>query len=143
MSLTGRLSAFFLAALALVLLGFSATLYFLAHSYLYRQMEVRLEGALDTLVAAVDVDAAGVEWEPHERFLTLGQADGADQVRWIIRDEQGQIKDRSTNVAPDDFAAIPWPAYSGQQPGFRSDQAAASWRFLQRRIGRNAANPPQ
>jgi len=98
MSLTGRLSAFFLAALALVLLGFSVTLYFLAHTYLYRQLDGRLDSALDTLIAAAELDAEGVEWEPHQRLITLGQEGGADQVRWTIRDDRGQIKDRSLNL---------------------------------------------
>ena len=41
MTLTTRLSVFFLATLALVLAGFSATLYGLAHTYLHRQMDDR------------------------------------------------------------------------------------------------------
>ena len=72
MSLATRLSAFFLAALAVVLLGFSATLYGLARGYLYRQLDERLVAALDTLEAAVDVEPDGLEWEPNDRRLTLG-----------------------------------------------------------------------
>ena len=39
MSLATRLSAFFLVALALVLAGFSATLYVLARTYLVGQLD--------------------------------------------------------------------------------------------------------
>src|SRR5262245_38024348 len=102
MSLSGRLSAFFLAALAAVLLGFSAALFVLAGNYLNRQLAERLETALDTLVAAAEIDARGVEWEPGERRLTLGLDPGIDQVRWMIRDDRGQLVDRSRNTANGD-----------------------------------------
>ena len=52
MTLTARLSAFFLGALAVVLVGFSASLYLLARAYLHREVADRLEAALDTLTAA-------------------------------------------------------------------------------------------
>ena len=52
MTLTARLSAFFLGALALVLLGFSLTLYLLARTYLHRQTSERLEAARPTPVSA-------------------------------------------------------------------------------------------
>ena len=43
MSLATRLSAFFLVALALVLAGFSGTLYLLARTYLVGQLDERLQ----------------------------------------------------------------------------------------------------
>jgi two-component system, OmpR family, sensor kinase len=46
MSLATRLSAFFLVALALVLAGFSGTLYVLARTYLVGQLDERLQHAL-------------------------------------------------------------------------------------------------
>ena len=53
MSLVSRLSGFFLASLAAVLVGFSATLYLLAADHLHRQVDERLESALGNLVAAI------------------------------------------------------------------------------------------
>ena len=58
MSLAARLSVFFLAALALVLAGFSGAFYLIARAYLDRQLEERLGRALDTLVAAVDIETS-------------------------------------------------------------------------------------
>ena len=72
MSLATRVSAFFLIALALVLGGFSGTLYLLALSYLVRELDERLQAALDTLEASVDIEPGGLEWEPADRQLTLG-----------------------------------------------------------------------
>ena len=54
MTLTTRLSVFFLTMLGLVLAGFSITLYLLARSHLHRQIQDRLEAGLNTLVAAVE-----------------------------------------------------------------------------------------
>jgi heavy metal sensor kinase len=102
MSLTTRLTGFFLAALALVLFGFSATLFVLAETYLHRQVDERLETALQTLAAAAEFEADGVAWEPQERHLTLG-GDAADgQVRWLILDDRGQLVDRSWNLEEND-----------------------------------------
>ena len=76
MSLATRLSAFFLVALAVVLAGFSGTLYLLARTYLVRQLDERLQHALDTLEASVDIEPGGLEWEPADRQMTLGVEPG-------------------------------------------------------------------
>ena len=76
MSLATRLSAFFLIALALVLVGFSGTLYLLARTYLVRQLDERLQRALDTLEAPVDIEPGGLEWEPTDRADRRGRGHG-------------------------------------------------------------------
>lgn len=103
MSLAGRLTAFFLGALGLVLVGFSVTLFLLARTHLYRQVDDRLESALHTLSAAAEVHPDGVEWEPRERRLTLGLDAAEDQVRWTVHDEQGRPVDRSRNLGAEDL----------------------------------------
>lgn len=101
MSLSTRLSLFFLGALAAVLVGFSATLYLLAYAYLSREDDAHIEKALDTLEAAVDVETDGLEWEPQDRRLAVGVDPGIEHVRWVVQDRRGAIIDRSTNAAPD------------------------------------------
>ncbi len=103
MSLSTRLSLFFLTALAAVLLGFSTTLYLLARSYLDRQLDERLEKALDTLEASVDVETGGLEWEPQDRRLTIGVDSGVEDVRWVVQDATGGLVDRSANARGGDF----------------------------------------
>ena len=98
MSLTTRLSAYFLTALALVLLGFSLVLYLLVHRHLVDQHDQRLEAAFQTIVAAVEVHAGDVEWEPLERHITLGEDPGEDQVRWLVHDDSGRLIDCSRNL---------------------------------------------
>ena len=62
MTLTTRLSLLLLAMLAVVLLGFSTVLYWLADQYLQRQSQERLDALLGTLSAAFDIGTEGVEW---------------------------------------------------------------------------------
>jgi signal transduction histidine kinase len=95
--LASRLSGFFLAALAVVLVGFSVALYGLAAGDLRRQVDERLDAALATLVAAAEIGPGRVEWEPGERALGLGRDPGADQIRWIVLDDRGRPVDRSAN----------------------------------------------
>jgi heavy metal sensor kinase len=133
MTLAARLSAFFLAALALVLVGFSASLYLLARAYLDRQADDRLTAALETLAAATDVDPAGLEWEPEERHLTLGRDAAADQVRWAVHDEHGRPVDHSANLGADDLPPADPAALPADAPAFRLiDRGGQPWRVAQR-----------
>jgi two-component system OmpR family sensor kinase len=97
MSLTTRLSAFLLATLALVLVGFSLALYLSAESYLRQQRVDRLLNSLAILVAAAERSESGVEWEPQERELALGQDLHEDPLRWMVHNQAGQLLDHSRN----------------------------------------------
>jgi heavy metal sensor kinase len=97
MTLSTRLSWFFLAALALALFGFSAALYGLARVHLHRQFGDRLEAALNTLVAAAEVEPDCVEWEPNKRRFVIDPAQGGS-IYWEIRDDSGHRIDGSLDV---------------------------------------------
>jgi two-component system OmpR family sensor kinase len=129
MSLATHLSAFFLIALALVLAGFSASVYLLARTYLVRGLDERLQQALDTLEASVDIEPGGLEWEPADRRMTLGVETGNGAVRWAIRDGRGRLVDRSSNSRPGHFPSgwIPaaWPPVPVDGTAFG---AAPGWR---------------
>ena len=101
MSLTQRFTTFFLAALAIVLVGYTAALYQLARVHLQRQIDERLDSALATLSAAVEIKPNTVEWEPAERKLTIGIDPADDQPRWIVREDSGRLVARSENLAGD------------------------------------------
>lgn len=135
MTLSTRLSAFFLAALALVVAGFSGTLYILAHSYLMGQLDERLLRSLDTLEASVDIEPGGLEWEPADRQLRLGGEPGPGGVRWVVRDSDGVLVDHSANASLDDFPAgwtpSSWPSIPGDGSVFG---AAGGWRLAARRL---------
>jgi heavy metal sensor kinase len=143
MTLTTRLSLFFLGALALVLAGFSTTLYVLARTYLNRQVENRLEAALDTLAAAVETGPDGLEWEPQEHHLTLGQEHDLEAVRWLVQDGEGnQVvpQDRSLNLGSSDPLTA-WATSSDPNPpkSRTTDPQGQSWLLGQRRL--QAASP--
>jgi len=135
MSLSTRLSLFFLAALAVVLLGFSSTLYLLGRSYLNHQLDERLEQALHTLEAAVDIETDGLEWEPLDRRLILGVESGVEQVRWTVNDGLENVVDRSPNLANEPF---PPPIKAGSLPEMPLDQTAMTdvpgWRIARRHL---------
>ncbi len=98
MTLTARLTSFFLAVLACVLAGFSIGLYCLASRYLHDQIADRLAAATHTLAASADVGPEGIEWEPASRSMTLGQDASPDEVRWLVQDARGRVVDRSRNL---------------------------------------------
>lgn len=128
MSLTTRLSTYFLAALALVLLGFSGVLYLLVRHHLVDRTNQRLEATMQTLVAAIEVHPEDVEWEPLERHVTLGEDPSEDQVRWMIHDASGHLVDNSRNLE------------SGQKsPAALVDLSSGVWRIFSRRV--RAGNP--
>ncbi len=130
MSLVSRLSGFFLGAQAALLLGFSSTLYVLASDHLHRQINERLDAALATLAAAAEVGPEGVEWEPVERDLGLGRDTGADQIRWIIRDDRGRTVDRSANL---DVHYLTPPPRGPADRTLRGDDGR-SWKLKARRV---------
>jgi signal transduction histidine kinase len=134
-SLVTRLSAFFLVALALVLLGFSLSLYLLARAYLFSQAEDRLAAAIDTLAAAIDPEPGGLEWDAEQRHLTLGRDAGLEQPRWEVREPTGTLKGRSANLVPSDlFSALPMPQDEGDEPPRALPLDGEPWLFAQRLV---------
>ncbi|MHB1555997.1 MAG: ATP-binding protein [Isosphaeraceae bacterium] len=105
MTLTARFSAIFLAALGLALGVFSTALYLSARVYLDRRVHERLDAALAILAAAAEVHAGGIEWEPGQRSLRLGQESGADRLRWLVLNDRGKVIDRSANLDEDEALA--------------------------------------
>ncbi len=89
--------------LAVVLLGFSTVLYWLADQYLHRQSQERLDSVLRTLSAAFDIGTEGVEWEPAARHINLETPAYTDPVVWIIGDHRGDVVDQSKAAGTDQF----------------------------------------
>jgi signal transduction histidine kinase len=135
MTLTSRLSVFFLAALAVVLAGFSTTLFILARTYLHRQVDERLAFALEALSAALEAGPQGVEWEPDQRGLSLGKDDGPEQVRWVVCDFHGRVVDRSPNSGSDDLLPdCSWRIVSEASSLLEEKIRGDTWRMAQRRV---------
>jgi heavy metal sensor kinase len=134
MDLTTRVTAFFLAALAVALAGFSTALILLARTYLQRQADERLESALATLVASIEFHQTALEWEPNERLVTLGQGLEADQVRWMVRDEVGTLVGRSRNLDPESPLCRLSQGETRERGAVRARFGGHPWRVIQRRV---------
>ena len=112
MSLNSRFSALFLGVMGLVLVGFSTVLYISARIYLDRRVSDRLAASLAVLAAAAEIHTSGVEWEPQERVLPLGQESGPERLRWMVFDGQGHRIDHSRNLIDAELTAD-WVPRSG------------------------------
>jgi two-component system, OmpR family, sensor kinase len=134
-SLTGRFSALFLGALGLVLVAFSTVLFVSARIYLDRQVGDRLDASLAVLAAAAEIHAGGIEWEPQERILPLGQEPGPERLRWIVLDGQGHRVDHSRNLIDAELTAdwIPRPG-GAELPSRLVDRSGRTWQVAQRRL---------
>lgn len=139
MTLLNRVSAFFLAALAIALVGYSATIYFLASNYLYNRFDDGLHNALRILTAAVEVEPDDAKWQPGEFTVEFDAATLRD-VRWIVSNEQGQMVDHSPRVARSDASFAPVLTYAADDH-LASDvpTGIGEWRVLQKQL--NAPQP--
>lgn len=134
MTLTGRLLAFFLATLAVVLGGFSTGVYLLTSRQIHARAADRLTAALRTLAAAADISAEGVEWEPAGRALAL---DSGGNLVWQVWDGREHVVDGS----PGSAAAL---GQLGIHPGRaiipdavhrdRADQQGRPWRIVSDKV---------
>jgi hypothetical protein len=135
MTLTGRVSLFFLGALAAVLAGFSAALYALADVYLHRQADERLDAALNTLAAAAELAPDGVEWDPNQRDLSSSRGRPEKGWVWVVLNHRGRPIDRSEG-APASALVDAYPAAALAEGSGRQDAAfaGAPWRLAHRRL---------
>ncbi|MBX3439808.1 MAG: sensor histidine kinase N-terminal domain-containing protein, partial [Planctomycetaceae bacterium] len=135
MTLVNRVSLFFLAALAACLGIDSALSFVLIRDHLYRQFDQQLASSLNALVAAVEVEVDAVKWQPLEHTIAFGDDRAEDDVRWIITDEHGDIRDRSDNLnnnSQQDAALLALARTDSAEQ--QSIAEAQRWRLLQKRL---------
>jgi hypothetical protein len=88
LTLINRLTLFTLASLGVVLVTFSGAIYLLARTHLLRQVDERAVADLGTLVAAVELEPDGLEWDRGEH--TLWPAHRPEPAVWAIFDAGGK-----------------------------------------------------
>ena len=138
MSLANRLSGFFLAALALVLGGFSVTLFLLSRAHFQRDLDERLMTVVDVLSASADVDPGRIEWQPGARPAIKSPHSPDAPVRWAVSTGRGEVVDQSwKDIRQDDLARILGlsPAVGHAHDSF-TDGDGRRWRLVVRRITR-------
>ena len=139
MSFINRVSVFFLAGLAIALLGFSATLYLIVRNHLYGQFESRLGNALRILSAAVEVELDDAKWQPAEFSIDLAESEG---ITWFVTNEQGQLLDHSSSFSrqdSDELALFKFAANNHRDPML--DQMIGPWRVLQKQLAARSPKP--
>lgn len=134
MKLRTRLLLFFQGALAVVLVGFSASLYVLASKHLHHQADERLDSALNTLAAAAEVTAAGVEWEPEERSLSFGRRAVESGLVWRVADDTGQRVDGAGVDAERPLDLPQGVSPPTRRPLTMGESAGGRWRVMYRRL---------
>ena len=101
MKLVNRVSVFFLAALAVVLIVYSGGFYWFVRARLVHQFEQELRITLNSLVAAAEIEPEEVKWQPLEHTIALGAANGPDEIRWIVVGDGSQVVEKSRNAIPE------------------------------------------
>lgn len=102
MTLTTRLTFFFVATLAAVLIAFSITLYLLTQSQLYRELDARAETGRGMLTAAVEAEPIGLEWDTRADYM---RQIPSETLHWAGIDETGLIA--GSRLARDLYPLLP------------------------------------
>lgn len=134
-SLTNRLMAFFLAALALVLSAFSLGIYLLAELYLSQQLEDRAAATLKTLLAAAEVRPDGLAWKRSQHKIEFWHE--SQPTIWAVFDKSGILIDSS--------ADLKFPVEEFARPDALKNQIAkqdyiwkdSEWRIYQMKLQAN------
>jgi heavy metal sensor kinase len=135
MTLVNRVSAYFLAALAVVLAACSALFYGIVSRQMNEQFSHELHSALHALVAAVEVEPDAAKWQPSEHLIGLGAREGPDEIRWVVIGDRGAIVEAS-RTAGDEFIAAAEGVADGATDGVTETQSPVlpGWEFLSRRL---------
>jgi two-component system, OmpR family, sensor kinase len=140
MSLASRLSGFFLIALALVLGGFSVTLFLLYRAHFEADLDERLGLALDALTPAVEIDPGRIQWKPINAPSVEDTHSIGDRIHWCVFNDAANVIEKSWDLNRADFQKIfDESPRSGHIHTSFNDHNGANWRLALRRV---SAPPP-
>ncbi len=139
MTLVNRVSAFFLVALALALISYSAVFYVLVRNYLNRRFDEDLHNALQILSSSVEVEPDDAKWDPAEHGIDLHQRI-LNEVIWVVANEEGHAVDRSLLATRQDPVTTPMLEYARKyHPSANGPADFGNWRVMQVQL--SAPNP--
>ena len=104
MTLVNRVSAYFLAALGVVLAICSALFYGIVRGQIVTQFEQELHSAMHALVAAIEVEPEEAKWQPTEHTIGIGAGAGPEEIRWAVIGD-GELVESSLSASPPFIAA--------------------------------------
>lgn len=135
MTLTTRLLMFFVGTLAIVLVGFSVTVYVLASNYLFWHADEGLETALNDLAKSAVIANGRIEWKPNGALVSIDYEPHESQFYWIVVDEHGRRIDGSSDHRAEALIRGVFADYAeGSEPLTVRDVDAYSWLVMIRRI---------
>lgn len=135
MKLVNRVSVFFLAALAVVLVVYSGFFYVFVRTRLVQQFEHELQSALNSLVAAVEVEPEEVKWQPLEHTIALGAVQGPDEVQWAVIGDSSRVVENSRNATPEIIAqAMAIASRASRSADSGQLVANGDWHILHQRL---------
>jgi len=133
--LVNRVSVFFLAAMAVLLIVTSGAFYAFVRAQIVSQFEQGLRGPLNSLVAAVEIEPDDVSWQPREHSLALGPGQGPDEVHWVVIGDGQRVVEKSPHATPELVAQAQAIA---SRPAARSRSgpiaALGAWHILHQRL---------
>lgn len=139
MKLITRVSIFFLAALAVVLLVFSGVFYAIVRAHLVHQFEQELRGTFNSLVAAVEVETTDVSWQPLEHTIALAATEGPDEVQWAVIGDDRHLVEMSRGAKSELIEqAKAIAARQSDHSDSGSMVTSDNWRLLFRRLAASA-----
>ncbi len=120
MSLTNRVSIFFLAALGIILAIYSLAFYTVTREHIDNQFSSEMRGVLHSLVAAAEVEETEVKWQPLEHTINVGVHDEFGEVQWVVLGDDNLIVERSRSLEMDFNSLAKMHANSGVVPSSKS-----------------------
>jgi signal transduction histidine kinase len=99
MKLTTRVSAFFLGMLAATLAIFSLVIYSVASGRIRNEFEHDMRSTLNALVAAAEVEATEVKWQPLDHAISFGLGNRFDEISWAVIGDQHRTVEASRNAS--------------------------------------------
>lgn len=135
MKLINRVSVFFLAGLAVVLVVFSGVFYAFVHAHLVHQFDQELRGTFNSLVAAVEIEPTDVSWQPLEHTIALGITEGPDEVQWAVIGDGSRLVETSRGAQPELIAlAREFATHSSGQINSGQIEFVGTWHLLHQRL---------
>ena len=141
MTLVTRLSLFFLTALALVLVGMSASIYAIVRSHLLHELSERFDDTFETLTQVAKFGTNGVQLDPTDRRLDFGHDPAGDTAAWQVVESNGH----RVGISDENFSSLfaGFPASMVDEP-LQQDLPwrGETWRVLRRKVHPEIARAP-
>lgn len=99
MTLTTRVSAFFLGMLAVTLTSYSLVFYSVASGRIRGEFEHEMVSTLNALVAAAEVEDTEVKWQPLDHAISFGLGGEFDEISWAVIGDLHRTVEASRNAS--------------------------------------------